>query len=452
MGQARAAPPTEYWPWRNPATRTAGVAALVLGAGLAREIVLARAFGLSNELDVFLVVASVPLAAMAVFSGTFQSAAVPVITQVLQTPRDSGDGYHVVVGRYAIALAGLTAVWLGIARLAPQALTIFAAPGALNAVMLALTVVLGAIVAGVSAFALAVGRSATVAFAPAAVPLTTATIVLATQHRTSTVLFAGLLLGNALAMAALLGVLRSAGTAMSDLRLPRWSRYKLWRQGTLIASGTIVMAMTAPVDLYFAGTLATGAAAALSFGGKVPLAWIGVGGVVISNVAFPALSRHAVNRDYVAIRSALRRWTAVGLFAGIISLSLILLASDLLVAVLFAGGEMQTSDLQSISNVQRLFALSLPTFWMGLIWTKALIALEETPTLAWIGLVAFIVNGVGNHFLSDALGVMGVALATSLMYLITTSIAGLRLRRVLPRRLEEWRSPRPFEATEADET
>jgi peptidoglycan biosynthesis protein MviN/MurJ (putative lipid II flippase) len=61
---------------------------------------------------------------------------------------------------------------------------------------------------------------------------------------------------------------------------------------------------------------------------------------------------------------------------------------------------------------------------MGLVWVKALVALDDTVTIAWIGLVAFLVNGVGNYVLSGALGVTGIALATSVMYLATTSIAG----------------------------
>ncbi|HUF99162.1 MAG TPA: lipid II flippase MurJ [Ilumatobacter sp.] len=426
-------------PWRHPATRTAIVAGAVLIAGLAREMVLARAFGLSSELDTFLVVASIPMAAIAVFSGTFQSAAVPVITEVLQEPPQSGVGFHAVLRRYAAALAGLTIAWFGVTQLVPETLAIFvfAPPGPVATVMLVVTVVFGAIVAALSAYGLAVGLSTTVTLAPAAVPLATAIVVLMTDQRTSVVLFGGLLIGNISAAASLFGALRRAGAPISSLRMDGRFRRKLLRRGSILAPGTIVMAMTAPVDLYFAGVLITGAAAALNFGGKVPLALIGIGGVVISNVVFPAMSRRAVARDFDALRATARRWTVVSVVAGIASATLVIMASDVLIAVLYAGGDMRAEALPSISRVQQMFALSLPTFWMGLVWSRALIALDDTVTIAWIGLVAFVVNGVGNHILSGALGVSGIALATSVMYLVTTSIAGLRLRLVLGRRIAQ---------------
>lgn len=412
-----------------------------LMGGIVREVVLADQFGLSPELDVFLVAASVPLAFVAIFSSTFQAAAVPTVAESLQKQDiRGGRAFYEIASRYGALMAAIMALWIIGSLVLPVEWTStgLRPPDSLSATLLMLTAVTGVGVAALSSHALALGLAPWTTFAPSAVPITIAGVALISTRNQSTPLFVGLFVGYLIAAALLVGRIRLSGKGSLALRIDHGLRDKLWRRGVTLGPGVLIMAMTAPVDLYIAGTLYPGAPSAISFGSKVPLAAVSVGGLIINNLVFPTMARHYARGDHRTFRATIRSWTGFSAVGGGLAAVVALLISNVATDALYGYGSIDPQSLQDIASIHRMFSLAIPTFWIGLVWAKALLVLDRQVDLMWIGLVAFLVNLLGNMGLSQLFGAPGIGLATALMYVVTTALAGLSLRRALGKLLVAW--------------
>ena len=65
---------------------------------------------------------------------------------------------------------------------------------------------------------------------------------------------------------------------------------------------------------------------------------------------------------------------------------------------------------------------------------RLLSALERNRTIMWISLVNLAVNVAGNYFLMRRLGVAGIALSTSMVYLLSAALIGFAVVREIGRR------------------
>ena len=70
----------------------------------------------------------------------------------------------------------------------------------------------------------------------------------------------------------------------------------------------------------------------------------------------------------------------------------------------------------------------------GFALTTFLSALERNRTIMWISLVNLAVNVAGNYFLMRRLGVAGIALSTSMVYLLSAALIGFAVVREIGRR------------------
>lgn len=408
-------------------------AGIPLVGGIVREIVLADQFGISTELDVFLVATSVPLALVAIFASIFQTAAVPTVAESLQDSRiGSGRHFYAIASSYGALMATAVALWIVATRILPEGWMSagLRPPNSLSAALLILTVVTGVGVAALSSHALALGLAPWATFAPSAVPIAIAGVVLVSAGNQSTSLFVGLFVGYLLLAMLLAGRIVSTRQGSLGLRIDRQLRHRLWRRGVTLIPGTLIMAMTAPVDLYVAGTLYPGAPSAISFGSKVPLAAVGIGGLVISNLVFPTMARQHARGDERLYRATIRSWIGISSVAGGLAAVVALLTSEVVTSALYGHGSIDSQSLQEIASIHRMFSLAIPPFWIGLVWAKALVVLDRQIDLMWIGLVAFLVNLLGNVGFSQFLGAPGIGLATAFMYGVTAILSWLSVRRV----------------------
>jgi len=426
--------------------RAAGTVAIFAVAGnvaaLLRDAVVARRFGLGDELDAYLTALLLPTLAISVISGSLTVALLPVYVGVRE--RDGRVAAHQLLARsMGWAVLSLVAVALLLALAAPMYLP-WLAPG-FSATKLVLVrrllylLLPSLLFSGVAAVWTAVlnagERFALAAAAPSTVPLATIALVLIFPSLGAYALAAGTTIGYMLA-AVLIGLtLRRAGMSpMPELRGMTPAVRSVLLEYWPMVIGSLFMAGTNLVDQAMAASLGSGSVSALGLGGKLTAAASGVATVALGAAIFPPLSRWVALSDWRALRRAFRQYSLLMLAAGLAGAIVLSVGAGPLVALLFGGRAFDAAAVERVTTVQRLIAWQLPFAVTGLISARILSALGRNRILMAVGALNIVTNAVGNLVLMRYLGLAGIALATSLTYLISCTLLLIVTRRELASR------------------
>jgi putative peptidoglycan lipid II flippase len=411
-------------------------------AGLLRDAVVARRFGLGDELDAYLTALLLPTLAISVISGSLTVALLPVYVGVRE--REGRDAAHELMARsMGWAVLALLGVALLFALFAPVILP-WLAPGfsetKLALVRRLLHLLLPSLLfSGMAAVWTAVlnagERFALAAAAPSSIPLSTVALVLLFPSLGAYALAAGTTLGYALAAVMIGLTLRRAGMSpVPQLRGMTPAVRSVLQEYWPMLIGSLFMAGTNLVDQAMAASLGTGSVAALGLGGKLTAAASGVATVALGAAIFPPLSRWVAAGDWGALRRAFRQYSRLMMMAGLACALVLALGAGPLVALLFGGRAFDAEAVERVTTVQRLIAWQVPFAVTGLIGARILSALGRNRILMVVGGLNVVTNAVGNLVLMRYMGLAGIALATSVTYLISCSILLLAARRELTRR------------------
>lgn len=98
---------------------------------------------------------------------------------------------------------------------------------------------------------------------------------------------------------------------------------------------------------------------------------------------------------------------------------LFILASKLIVQILFERGSFTPENTQLVSQIQILYALEIPFFIASIFVVRLINSIGINHYLAWGSAINLIANIIGNYVFSIWLGVAGLALSTSLVHFIS---------------------------------
>ena len=414
---------------------------LIKLVSMAKELVVAWKFGVSDELDAFLVATVVPLFLINLIAGSFNSAVIPTYIHV----RDN-DG-HAAAQRL---FSGVT-IWSTLLLLAASALVLLFAPLylpfiALNfsPTKLALTyqllyiftpsILFNGLMTTWSATLNAGERFIFAALSPITTPTITILLLLTYPHGGISLLAIGVLLGS-IAEVILLGfALKSQGISV----WPRWYGFDphlktIAGQYAPMMVGALLMGSTALVDQTMAASLGSGSVSALSYGMKligIPLMLVST---ALGTTVIPYFSAMIARDDWDNIRKVFDRYIAL-IFVASIPLTLILIIwSTPLIELFFRRGAFTQEDVVVVSNVQIYAALQIPFYIGGILVVRVLSSLRLNNVLMWVAITSVIINITLNYLFIIQLGVAGIALSTSIVYLCSFSFNWFIARRVIQR-------------------
>jgi len=406
---------------------TIGVLALVVHlVAIAKELLVAAWFGTSDTLDAFLMAMVIPTFIINVVAGSFHSAFIPVYIQVRdqEGPESSQIFFSNVMVYCTILLILIMAL---LALVAPSILPIMAA--GFHSWKLTLTqnlfywllpiIVIQGIVVIWSAVLNAGSRFALVAIAPAILPLT---IIVALVGRGTNwgiySLVVGTLIGF-IVQAIMIGVgLRRQGL---NLR-PQWNIKSphvrtVMRQYAPLLAAAFLMSATNLVDQAMASRLRPGSIAVLNYGSRLVAVGLGLTAASIATAAFPFFSRLVVHKDWPTLWQTLRVYLRWIFIITVPILFLISAFSEPIVRLLYERGAFSPGDTQLVAQVQSLLVLQIPFNIGGILLVKVISSLQANQVLMWASGINLIIKIVLNYLFIQWLGVAGIALSTSLMYL-----------------------------------
>ena len=405
-----------------------GVTVITKAAAMAKDMVTASSFGTSDAMDAFLIAFVLPSIAINIIAGSLEVAIVPVYVQVRE--RDGAEAANDLLASILVSAAlllSLTAVVVVAAG--PHLLHLFGST--FDGEKLLLTrrlffLLMPLVVVGGCGMVLSAVLTANERFLlTAAMPLVSIalTIVLLVAGGKQLGVYAlalGVLVGRVLEVLFLAWRMRRAG-------LLAWARSRRWHPALRqvlgnfgpIAVGAAVISNSLVVDQTMAAMLGSGNVAALNYGNKLVAAGLGAVAPVVVTVIFPHFARMVATGDWPGLRHTFRTysWLIVALTVPV-SLLIGIFSTDL-VRLLFERGQFTAADTAIVARVQSLYALQIPFYVLSMVGVRLLSAMQSNRAVMIIFMASFVVNVIGNLVFMRWWGLPGIALSTSVVYLLS---------------------------------
>jgi putative peptidoglycan lipid II flippase len=176
-----------------------------------------------------------------------------------------------------------------------------------------------------------------------------------------------------------------------------------------------------------AAMIGPGSVATLSYGNKVVSFIMGTGSMALGTAVLPHVSRMVVMADWGGLRHTLKTYARLIALVTVPLTLIIVYFSSPIVGLLYERGAFTTANTQLVSRVQAFYLLQMPFYMVGMLGVRVLSALIKNQILMIISGINLIVNILGNYFLMKVLGVAGISLSTSIVYMISMSLIFLSL-------------------------
>jgi putative peptidoglycan lipid II flippase len=197
-----------------------------------------------------------------------------------------------------------------------------------------------------------------------------------------------------------------------------------------MVGGMIVSAASPLVDQFMSTQLGDGAVATLSFGGKVPAFVMGLGATAVGTAVLPYFSRLVAAKDFVGIRRSLRNWSVAIFVIYLPIMALGFVFARPLIRTLFERGAFHANDTETTARVFLAYLPQLPFYVLGVLGCRLLSALNKNRVIMLIAFLNVLINFVGDYTFMHWLGLPGIALSTSMVYFLSTSLVFAALRNV----------------------
>jgi len=184
-------------------------------------------------------------------------------------------------------------------------------------------------------------------------------------------------------------------------------------------AGSIIMGSTEIVDKGMAAALAPGSVAALNYGNKIIAAVMTLATTAIGTAVLPYFARMVAEKDWKNIRRTLIFYLTIIIGIGIPLAVLIYAFSDSIVNVIFQRGSFTAEDSAIVSPVQAFFAFQIPFYVAGIVVVRLISSLRANHILMWGAAINLVANIGFNMLFIHYLGLKGIALSTSCVYLIS---------------------------------
>lgn len=400
---------------------------LVKFASVGKELVIAWRFGTGNELDAFLMALVVPAFVINVVAGSFKSALIPEYIKVReQQGSEAAQQLLSGITVWALGLLIVTAILVGI--LAPLYLPILASgfnPGKLQLTMhllwtlcplvliFGLVNIWGGVLNAGERFALA-------ALSPVFMPFATVILLFTFPNLGIYVLVIGMICGYCLELIVLGIGLRRQQVSF----LPKWSGYnanlrEVVSQYLPVVTGAFLMCSTNLVDQSMAAMLDSGSVAALGYADRVIALPINLATLALGTAVVPYFSKTIAQKNWRKIEHTFNYYLKL-IFITTIPLTIIfILASKLIIKLLFERGSFSAEDTQIVSQIQTCYALQIPFYVSAIFVVRLINSLGVNHFLAWGSGINLVANIVANYAFVQLIGIKGIALSTSCVYLIS---------------------------------
>jgi putative peptidoglycan lipid II flippase len=411
-----------------------------------RDAYVARAFGLNEQMDGYLMaqtLALLPLGVIFIVLQPILTAALSGTTHPIGATRVPWNVWRAV----KLGFIALTVVFVVTWSLLPLFLDALASH--VDVVLVRATrsayvwLAAGAMCNAVSTLGYGIlyarGRLLLGGMLPAVVPAVMVVVLLAfpgtaSASRLGSALFLGYL---AEACVVVVTVLRH-GVILFDSHARSPSRPRIVRQAIPMMAGMLVLGTGPLVEQSFAVGLGAGAVSAIGFASRVPVAIGGIVATAVSAAFLPIIARELEVQATARARRTFRMTAVLMVTGGCAAALLLWYGSGMVVHLLYVGGRFDAADAAVVAHLQAVLGFAIPAAIVSALAGRVLIANAVAalhiviPLITLAALVAF------NTLLVPGLAVTGIAVSNVLAAVLNGVLVVLGaeacLRRVQPSR------------------
>lgn len=414
-----------------------GGTVLVKLLALAKDWLVALSFGAGDALDAYLIAFLIPSFAVAVVAHSFGPALLPTYVRV---GREQGEQATRNLATAALLMATvlLMAVTLALMMAAPLMLRLVgsgfddAKLALAQDLLYQMAIVL--VASGISAVLAAVlnahERFAVTALAALAVPAGMVVMLLTSEDRWG---IQSLAAGTSLGFAAESLILATITIGSGLLAWPKTdvlsgNLREVVQQYWPMATGTLLMSSSMVVDQSMAASLGSGNVSVLNYAGKLVALVLAVVAASLSTALFPRFSHLIAAGQWHELRRVLVRFSRGVLLLSIPVVVGLALVGETLVRLVFERGAFTAETTAAVSQVQLWLFPQIPFYVLAMIGWRMLSSLNANRMVLCLAALNLTLNVAGNYVLMRWFGVRGIAMSTSLMYLVAAGATFLAIR------------------------
>jgi putative peptidoglycan lipid II flippase len=105
--------------------------------------------------------------------------------------------------------------------------------------------------------------------------------------------------------------------------------------------------------------------------------------------------------------------------------------SEWIIRIAFQRGAFKPEDTALVSFIQQMYLLQVPFLVIGLLGVRLLVAMSRNHLLTFMSVVNLVVNVVGNLIFMRWFGAAGIALSTSVVYVVSMTMILVLVNRSL---------------------
>ena len=417
--------------------------ALVKLAAAGKELVVAWKFGTGDAVDAFFIASLVPSFIIVVVAESFNAALIPTYIRVReQEGIEAAQRLFSSVIVWSLGILGITTILM--VATAPLYLPRIArgfSPQKLDLTFqllctIAPVVPLSGIVVLWGAVLNAGERFALAALCPAITAFITVIFLLANKDWGIFALAAGIVCGTGLEVVLLGAALKRQGISVR----PRWYgfdthlRQVISQYAPMIAGG-FLMCSTSIVDQSMAAMLSPGSVAALNYGSKVISLPLTLLTTALSTAVIPYFSKMVADGDWAGVRGTMKRYLWLVFLTTVPMTVFFFLFSQPIVEILLQRGSFTAASTHVVAQIQACYALQMPFYVAGILVVRVISSMQMNQVLMWGSGFNLLINISLNYIFMQWLGVKGIALSTTCVYVFAFSyvflVADQKLRKII---------------------
>lgn len=406
-------------------------------------LLIASIFGTGDDLEAYFIAFVLPSFLFHVVAGSFSSAMIPTYVQV--TEKQGRTQAHALFSQVMLLAIGILCLVSGVSALSfPYIVPVLGTGFSVAKITLTKSLfylLLPVIVfKGMSTVYASVlhshKRFALVALAPMALPVTSIVVILA-WTKSSTRIYAvalGTVIGILVELVALAWGLHRSGIPV----LPRWrprstSSKRVMAQYFPMVAGAFLMGGTTMVDQSMAASLPSGSVASLNYGSRFVGVILHITAGAVGAAVLPYFSNLVEAREWDELRRLLVSYGKRILLLSTALVVLFVTLSEPIVGLALQRGMFGEGDTEVVARVQVAYALQIPFYVCGILLVRVISSMIVNHLLLIVSFVNLAVNIIFNYVFMNVWGVVGIALSTSVVYLLSftilTAMVWVELRR-----------------------
>lgn len=401
--------------------------ALVKVAGVIKELIVAWKFGISDDIDAFLIALLIPAFISNIVGSSFGAAFVPTYLHVLEK-EGVKNVKKLFTGVTIWGLALLSIVATLVVYTAPTYLPWIAAGFSKEKLeltfnllcIIALSIPLTGIIYMWGSTLNAGEHFALAALLPALTPTITIFFLFGFQEWGVFALATGLVCGAILEIIALGVALHQQGISLS----PKFNYldthlYQVVKQFIPMSVAAVLICSAGIIDQSMAAMLSPGSVAALNYGNRLILPIISLIGTALNTAVIPYFSKMFVSEDWRGLSLTLNKYLKIIFLFFLPLTGLVILFSEIIIKITFQRGIFTSESTSLVSQIQSFYVLQTPFYIANILLVRLITSMELNHLIMCVSGLNLVINVGLNYLFIQWIGIQGIALSTSCMFIFS---------------------------------